>query len=63
MDNQEQIWQVGENNTPIGPMGRDDSRKLGLVYRIVRTSIKDMGGNVEYLESYEQTFEHHYSHS
>lgn len=46
MATQEQIWQVDENDNPIGPVGRDDSRKLGLKYRIVRASIEDADGNV-----------------
>ena len=46
MADQEQIWHVDENDTPIGPVGRDDSRKQGLRYRIVRVSVEDGNGNV-----------------
>lgn len=46
MADQEQIWHVDENDTPIGPVGRDDSRKQGLRYRIVRVSVEDTHGNV-----------------
>ncbi len=46
MTAQEQIWQVDEHDNPIGPVGRDDSRKLGLIYRMVRASVEDGEGNV-----------------
>ncbi len=46
MAGQEQIWHVDENDHPIGPIGRDDSRKSGARYRIVRVSVEDSDGNV-----------------
>ena len=46
MAEQEQIWHVDENDNPIGPIGRDDSRKTGARYRIVRVSVEDNNGNV-----------------
>jgi len=46
MPDQEQIWHVDENDKPIGPVGRDDSRKLGLRYRLVRISVEDRQGNI-----------------
>ena len=46
MSDQEQIWHVDENDKPIGPVGRDDSRKLGLRYRLVRISVEDRQGNI-----------------
>lgn len=46
MAEQEQIWQVDENDNPIGPVGRDDSRRLGLKYRMVRASVEDADNNV-----------------
>ena len=42
----EQIWHVDENDHPIGPIGRDDSRRTGARYRIVRVSVEDSDGNV-----------------
>jgi isopentenyl-diphosphate delta-isomerase len=44
--NQEQIWQVDEKDKPIGPIGREDSRRTGARYRIVRISIEDGAGNI-----------------
>lgn len=44
MAEQEQIWQVDEHDTPIGPVGRDDSRRQGLRYRMVRVSVEEPGG-------------------
>lgn len=46
MSDQEQIWHVDENDNPIGPIGRDDSRATGARYRMVRVSIEDAEGNV-----------------
>lgn len=45
-DIQEQIWHVDENDNPIGPIGRDDSRRTGARYRIVRISVEDSDGNI-----------------
>lgn len=46
MADQEQIWHVDEHDNPIGPIGRDDSRKTGARYRIARVSVEDADGNV-----------------
>ncbi len=46
MPDQEQIWHVDEHDNPIGPIGRDDSRRTGARYRIVRVSVEDINGNV-----------------
>lgn len=46
MSDQEQIWHVDENDNPIGPIGRDDSRRTGARYRIVRVSVEDPRGNI-----------------
>ncbi len=46
MTQQEQIWHVDENDNPIGSIGREDSRKTGAKYRIVRVSVEDVDGNV-----------------
>lgn len=46
MSTQEQIWHVDENDNPIGAIGRDDSRKIGARYRIVRVSVEDDEGSV-----------------
>lgn len=43
---QEQIWHVDEHDVPIGSVGRDDSRKTGARYRIVRISVEDESSNV-----------------
>ncbi len=43
---QEQIWHVDENDNPIGSIGRDDSRKQGARYRIVRVSVEDEDGAI-----------------
>lgn len=43
---QEQIWQVDENDKPIGSIGRDDSRAKGARYRIVRVSVEDRSGAI-----------------
>lgn len=42
----EQIWNVDEQDNPIGPIGRDESRRLGARYRIVRVSVEDPDGNI-----------------
>lgn len=42
----EQIWHVDENDTPIGSIGRDESRRTGERYRIVRVSVEGDNGNV-----------------
>lgn len=46
MEPQEQIWHVDENDTPIGSIGRDESRNTGERYRIVRVSVEDEDGNI-----------------
>lgn len=46
MSDQEQIWQVDEDDNPIGPVGRGDSRKFGLKYRMVRVSVEDESGRI-----------------
>lgn len=46
MSSQEQIWQVDQNDNPIGPIGRDDSRRTGARYRIVRVSVETADGDV-----------------
>lgn len=43
---QEQIWQVDEDDIPIGPIGREDSRRTGARYRIVRVSVEDSDGDI-----------------
>ena len=42
----EQIWHVDENDKPIGSIGRDESRRTGARYRIVRVSVEDADGNI-----------------
>lgn len=46
MAEQEQIWHVDEHDNPIGSIGRDDSRKIGARYRMVRVSVEDVDGNI-----------------
>ncbi len=42
----EQIWHVDEHDNPIGPIGRDESRRVGARYRMVRVSVEDGEGGV-----------------
>lgn len=43
---QEQIWHVDETDTSVGPIGREDSRKAGARYRIVRVSVETEAGEI-----------------
>lgn len=46
MSVQEQIWHVDENDNPIGSIGRDETRKTGARYRIVRVTVETAEGDV-----------------
>lgn len=42
----ELIWEVDENDQPIGPIERAKSREVGARYRMARISVEDKDGNI-----------------